>query len=474
MLFCTWQFCVFFAVVFTLYWLTPWARPRVYLLLAASFFFYASWNKWLALLIVVSTLLDYLIALRMEATQSPALRKLLVVTSLAANLGLLIYFKYANFFLDSLRDSAASCGLHLALPTLQVILPVGISFYTFEAINYVVDVYRAKLKAERNLANFMLFILFFPHLVAGPIVRARDFLPLAARRKRWSWLRAHTGVLLILMGLVKKLAIADRMALYATPVYDAPGAFACVALWEASLAYAIQLYCDFSGYSDMALGLAHLLGYHLARNFDMPYLSRNLSEFWRRWHISLSTWIRDYVFIPLGGSRCGRWRTYGNLLITMALAGLWHGATWGYIFFGFLQGAMLVIHSAFRTWCAGWPRLSAAMQSTAGSALRIAFTFTCFVYSLVFFRAPTLEKAWRMMGRMLTPCDGSGLTLRSRGLWLTAAFVLLCHGLAQRNLWQRLLADVPAPIRGLGFGAALTLALLLAPYASKAFIYFQF
>jgi alginate O-acetyltransferase complex protein AlgI len=474
MLFCSPQFCLFFAVVFSVYWLTPWHKARVLWLLAASYFFYACWNPWLALLIASSTLLDYLIALRMEASPSPRWRRALLLTSLCANLGLLTYFKYANFFLDSLRQSAAAFGIPFAVPTLSVILPIGISFYTFEAINYVVEVYRGKVRAERDLTHFMLFILFFPHLVAGPIVRARDFLPLVGRRKHWSWLRAHAGVLLILLGVVKKLAIADRMELYVKPVFDAPGAFDTFALWQAALAFALQVYCDFSGYSDMALGLAHLFGYHLAINFNMPYLARNMSEFWRRWHISLSTWIRDYVFIPMGGSRVGKWRTWRNLLITMTLAGLWHGATWGYVVFGLVQGVMLVVHSAFRRWCEGRPALGAALQSAPGTALRVAFTFTCFVYSLVIFRAPSLESAGMMLARMLAPCAGAGLPFYPHGLWLTVAVVAVGHWLGSGQRWRALLERVPVPLRGLGYGMGLTLALLLAPFASKAFIYFQF
>ena len=322
------------------------------------------------------------------------MRKALVVLSIVANLGLLVYFKYANFFLHSLTQSAAVFGLTFALPTLKVILPIGISFYTFEAINYTVDVYRGKVKAEKNLFHFMLFILFFPHLMAGPIVRARDFLPQIARPKRFRWLRASIGVRLIILGLVKKLAIADRLALYVDPVYLDPGTFGTGVLWTTALAYAIQVYCDFSGYSDMAIGLAHLFGFHLTANFNMPYLSRNMSEFWRRWHISLSTWIRDYVFIPLGGSKGKRWATWRNLLITMMLAGLWHGATWGYILFGMIQGIMLIVHSAFRAWCEARPRVKALLDTSPGTLMRIALTFACFCFSLVIFR----RRRWTMPG----------------------------------------------------------------------------
>src|SRR6266446_931632 len=351
MLFCSEKFLVFFTIVFISYWALPWPRARVWLLLGASFYFYASWNKWLALIICVSTAMDYFIARGMEAWESTRGRRLLLVISLVANLGLLVYFKYANFFLHSLQEALTAAGAQASLPVLSVMLPIGISFYTFEAINYTVDVYRRRVPAERNLLNFMVFILFFPHLVAGPIVRARDFLPQLRRPKHWDWARMQLGAQYFMMGLFKKLAIADRMALFADPVFADPTVYSRGAVWAASLAYALQIYCDFSGYTDMALGAAHMLGYKLAQNFNMPYLATNVAEFWHRWHISLSTWLRDYLFIPLGGSRGTNAQTNRNLMITMALGGLWHGASWNFVIWGVVQGLMLVTHRVFRDWC---------------------------------------------------------------------------------------------------------------------------
>jgi alginate O-acetyltransferase complex protein AlgI len=355
-----------------------------------------------------------------------------------------------------------------------VLLPVGISFYTFEAINYMVDVYRGKVRASRDLSHFMLFILFFPHLIAGPIVRARDFLPLIARRKRWSWLRAHAGLMLILLGVIKKMAIADRMPGYVDPVFADPGAFSTMTLWTASAAYAIQVYCDFSGYSDMALGLAHLLGYHLVLNFNMPFAAVNPAAFWRRWHISLSTWIRDYIFIPLGGSSGSRLRTDINLLITFTLCGLWHGAGWNFVLWGSASGLLLVLHGRFKTWCDGVPRLAAALTTPGGTALRIATTFATFCLTLVIFRCPTLAGSWTMLTRMLAPAAGLGLPLAAWGLYATFAVVFLGHWLGHddrgRKLWDRL----PAPVFGACCGVVMTLSLLVVPGVSKAFIYFQF
>jgi alginate O-acetyltransferase complex protein AlgI len=471
--FCSAKFLVFFLAVFALYWARPWHRLRVWLLLAASFTFYAAWNRWLALIVVGSATLDYLLARVMEGRQ-PAVRKLLLLASLASNLGLLVYFKYANFFLDSLSDLLRTLDVSVHLGTLTVLVPIGISFYTFEAINYTVDVYRGRIRAERNLSHFLLFILFFPHLVSGPIVRAADFLPQIRRAKRFSWLRCHLGLRLVLLGLVKKMALADQMALFVDPTFADPGAYGGPALWLAAFAYSIQAYCDFSGYSDIALGTAHLLGYRLAINFDMPYLAPNISAFWRRWHMSLSSWLRDYLFIPLGGSRKGTWRTHLNLMVTMTLCGLWHGAAWSFIVFGVIQALMLSGHSVFRGWYRARPRLDRLLQSPAGTAARVALTFTLFTLSLVIFRAQTLAMAGLMLGRMATGAAGAGPPRPVAAFALAALLMALGHWLGWRNRWLAWYERLPAPVRGLGYASALTAALVLTPVTTKTFIYFAF
>jgi alginate O-acetyltransferase complex protein AlgI len=474
MLFCSQQFLAFFAAIFLAYWLLPWHKARVWLLLAASFYFYASWNAWLAVIICISTALDYLLARGMDATASHRRRRLLLAVSLTANLGLLCYFKYANFFLESLQEALRAAGLHSSFPLLSVVLPVGISFYTFEAINYTVDVYRGRAPAERDLGHFMLFILFFPHLVAGPIVRASDFLPQIRRRKRPSWLRWQLGGQLFLLGLFKKLAIADRMAQFADPVFKDPGVYGTGALWLAVLAYALQIYCDFSGYTDMAIGCAHLLGYKLAKNFDMPYLAANVAEFWRRWHISLSTWLRDYLFIPLGGSRGSGWKTARNLLITMTLGGLWHGASWTFVVWGALHGLLLVGHRAFRGYCENRPRLGAALQSAAGTGMRIGLTFLSVALCWVFFRAATFGAAATMLRGLFVPHPGLGAPLNPFGLWTMVALVAICHFLGARGLWPKVAARLPAPVLGMGYATVLLLAVVLVPDSARPFIYFQF
>jgi alginate O-acetyltransferase complex protein AlgI len=478
MLFCSAPFFLFFVTVFAVYWAMPWQRPRVYLLLAASIYFYAKWNKQLALLICVSTTIDFFLARSIEDSKSPRLRRLLLLVNIVANLGLLCYFKYANFFLESFYQA---CGWPLPppdaqghVPLLHILLPVGISFYTFEAINYMVDVYRGHARAERNLPNFMLFILFFPHLVAGPIVRARDFLPQIHRRKHFSWLRMQTGVQFFLMGLFKKLAIADRMAQFADPVFKNPEAFRSGAVWTAVIAYALQIYCDFSGYTDMALGCAHMLGYKLARNFNLPYLARNIAEFWHRWHISLSTWLRDYLFIPLGGSRGTTWKVCRNLMITMTLGGLWHGASWTFVVWGVLHGGLLVAHRGVRHLCRSRPRLDAVLSSLPGTLAGTALTFLCVALGWVFFRATTFGVAAEVLKRLFVLHAGQGPTLPSVGVWYTVLVVALCHFVAARGWWKWWEVRLPAPVLGFGYSAVLTLALVLAPATGKTFIYFQF
>ncbi len=474
----TQAFLLFFAVVFALYWSIPrrWQMARVWLLVIASFHLYAAWSFQLAFLVTATTCADYLFGRAMATTSRQRLRRVLLFSSIGMNLGVLAYFKYRGFFLNELYDILARLGYNpsfVQLDPLTLIVPFGISFYTFEAISYAVDVYRRKIPAEKSLPRFMLFILFFPHLVAGPIVRAGDFLPQTRRPKRWNWLRAQVGVQLFLMGVFKKLAIADRMAVFSDPVLANPDGFGTGTCWLAVLAYSIRIYCDFSGYTDMALGLAHLLGYRLTINFNMPYIAMNVSEFWRRWHISLSTWLRDYVFIPLGGSRGGRWATCRNLMIVMTVGGLWHGAAWGYVLWGVAHGLMLVTHKLFRDSCDHRPRLRAALESPAGTMGRVGFTFLCVSLCWVLFQ-PDLSKAMEMYRQLFAFHSGPAFTLSKSGLWATAGFVLLCHLLVRSGAWSRLYARLPAPVLGTGYAFCLCTALLLAPDAGTTFIYFQF
>jgi alginate O-acetyltransferase complex protein AlgI len=400
-----------------------------------------------------------------------------LLISLTANLGLLAYFKYANFFLASLQEALRAAGAPSPdWPLLKIILPIGISFYTFEAINYTVDVYRRRVPAERNPVHLLFFILFFPHLIAGPIVRARDFLPQICRSKRWSWARAQLGVEYFLLGLLKKWVVADQLSQFADPVFKDPGAFGTAANWLALLAFTIQVYCDISGYSDMALGTAHLLGYKLAMNFNMPYVATSVADYWRRDHISLSTWLRDYLFIPLGGSRGTPWQTYRNFMITMTLGGLWHGASWNFVLWGALHGLFLSVNRAFRTFCDGRPRLAAPLETAPGTALRMALTFFCVYQGFVLFRAPTFATATSMLHRLWLPADGPGVVhpIGYGFFWCIVAGVFLCHVAAVGRWWDRVSLRLPAPVLGGAYVLALTLGMVLAPVNIKPFIYFQF
>lgn len=499
MLFCSREFLLFFIAVFVVYWAMPWRHARVGLLLGASFYFYARWNEWLALLIGVSCIFDYWLARGMDEWTQPRLRRALLIMSLAGNLGLLAYFKYANFFLQSLEESLKAIGASASLPVLQVILPVGISFYTFEAINYVVDVYRRKTRAERDLGNFMLFITFFPHLVAGPIVRARDFLPQIRRPKRWDWSRLQLGAEYFLMGLFKKLAIADRMAMFVDPIFEDPSAYQTHTVWIAVFAYMLQIYCDFSGYSDMAIGCAHMLGYKLAQNFNMPYLSSNISEFWRRWHISLSSWLRDYIFMPLcfrgerrsrrvpprgwlrtllsialGGERGSKWRAHHSFIVTMTLAGLWHGASWTFVLFGVTHGLLIVAHRTFRDFAERMPRLEALLNSRMGTACCVALTFMVCCLASVMFRATSLANMGQVFQRLFVPAAGLGTPAPASGLLFAYLIVGVCHWLAYQVWFKRCMNQMPGQLVGAGYSVALMTALLLAPQGSQMFIYFQF
>jgi alginate O-acetyltransferase complex protein AlgI len=410
----------------------------------------------------------------MDASTSPRLRKLLLISSISFNAGILCYFKYVNFFLRSLEDALRAAGDQTSLPVLTVILPIGISFYTFEAISYTVDVYRRKIRAEKNLAHFMLFILFFPHLIAGPIVRGSDFLPQIRRKKRWNWMRMNVGVQLFLLGMVKKLAIADRLALLTDPVFADPAAFNSFVLWVAAIAYAVQVYCDFSGYSDMALGTAHLLGYRLAINFNLPFLAENITEFWQRWHMTLSSWLRDYIFVPLAKRSTG-WRIHLSIFITMALCGLWHGASWNFVMFGVIMGGYLSAHRIFRIWAKPRPTLCRALKSPMGTGFRIGLTFLTFCTAAVVFRGESLSKSWIMLLKMFDWSAVGGVPSVNFNLILfLLAIVFIGYWLGNKQRWRGLMEATPATILGVGYSLTMTFALVMAPRAGKVFIYFQF
>ena len=470
MSFCTREFFVFFTAVFCVYWLLPWSRARVYLLLVASFVFYASWNLWLALLICASTTFDYALARGIEATASRDRRRLFVWSSVVVNLCLLSYFKYSNFFLGALENALTRAGAHRSFPVLAVLLPIGISFYTFEAISYIVDVYRRRCHAERNLAHLLLFILFFPHLVSGPIVRGRHLLPQIRRAKAWNWARVNLGAQLVSIGLFKKLAIADHLALFADPVFAQPGAYRTSTIWIGVLAYSLQIYCDFSGYTDIALGCAHLLGYKLPQSFAQPYFASSISAFWRRWNMSLSFWLRDYVYLPLGGSRGSSWITARNLLVTLAVGGLWHGARWTFVGWGVLHGVLLCLER----WWRAWRDVHAPARADIAQVVRAAATFAIVSLAWVLFRAPDWTAAAAMWSRMLVTSEGLGPPVSKTLVWLAAGAVAAEHVAGRAGAIRLAPFRLPPQLVGAGCAAILLLALLLGMDTTRAFIYFQF
>ena len=466
MLFATAKFLGFFLVAFSVYWLLGRHRWRLVWLTAASAFFYACWRWEFLFLILASTSVDYLVALRLpNLPRSSVTRKWLAILSVTFNLSILAYFKYAAFLLESATDVMHWFGFTVPAHRIEQFLPLGISFYTFEAISYVVDVYRDKIKPVRNPLDYAVYIMFFPHLIAGPIVRPHEFLPQLERPKRFDWPRFQAGVQLFVLGLFKKAAIADQVALAIDPVFKNPGNYGSAALWLAVLGYAIQIYCDFSGYTDMALGLAHTLGFKLPNNFNAPYLASSPADFWKRWHISLSRWLRDYLYIPLGGNRKGPTRTMVNLFITLLLGGLWHGANWTFVVWGAYHGSLLAIQRLIP-------------KSWAHPALRpvgMLVTFLLVCVGWVLFRAQTLGEAGTILRGMVVPTSGSELVGDGSLLILVCvAVVLIGQALGQRRGSPRVLFRIPAPIAGAAMAAVFTLALILTPGDGKVFIYFNF
>src|SRR5436190_6954508 len=332
MLFVEFRFFWFFLLVFSVYWSLRENRSRKIWLLVCSYFFYAAWNWKFLFLLAGSSLLDYVVGYMLAQTEDPRARRGWLMLSLSANLGTLAFFKYFNFFIASGATFLAWLGLPVSVHTLNIILPVGISFYTFHSMSYTIDVYRGKQRPISNFVDLSLFVSFFPPLVAGPIVRAVYFLPQLVSTKKFSNVDVRGAVMLFLAGFIKKACIADGVAPIADRYFAHPANFTPRSAWIGVLFYAIQIYCDFSGYTDMAIAAAHLLGYQLPNNFRFPYFAQNVSDFWRRWHISLSSWLRDYLYIPLGGNRGSRAFVYRNVMITMLLGGLWHGAAWTFVF----------------------------------------------------------------------------------------------------------------------------------------------
>jgi D-alanyl-lipoteichoic acid acyltransferase DltB (MBOAT superfamily) len=492
MLFNSLEYAAFLPVVVLVYFLLA-SRFRWVWLLAASYFFYMCWRPHYLILILVSTAVDYAAGILMESARSTARKRLFLIISLASNLGLLFAFKYFNFASESLRALLAYFGLPYEVPMLEVLLPVGISFYTFQTLSYTIDVYRGEREAERHLGRFALYVAFFPQLVAGPIERSTHLLPQFKRIIRFDYDRLRSGLSLILWGLFKKIVIADRLAQVVDHVYEFPGTQPGIALLLATYAFAYQIYCDFSGYSDIAIGSARILGYDLMTNFRSPYHATSISDFWKRWHISLSTWFRDYLYISLGGNRVAVPRWYANLMIVFILSGLWHGANWTFIIWGALHGGYLICGVlrekllpgiATRLGLDRWPRLLRAG--------RVILVFHLVCLGWIFFRAQGLGQAVVIVRRIvsdlsLTPVMQStgvfealksmlGVTVLQMVVVFLA--VILMESVETLAATQRLQAGwqaLPVQVR---WAAYLALALIVANFGMfhtpTEFIYFQF
>lgn len=475
MLFNTLAYAKFFAVVFVAYWLLVRHRAfRLIFLLGASYTFYAHWNWRFLPLIVGSSTLDYWLALRIDAEPDERARRRWLVLTAVCNLGLLGFFKYWNFGTDVAASLLAALGLREPGPApwaVEVALPVGISFYTFESMSYVIDVYRRSMPPCRSYLRYLLFVAFFPHLVAGPIVRPAQLLPQFDNAPELDARKGSAALFLIAVGLLKKVVIGDYLALNLVDrIFDRPAAFSALETLAGVYGYALQIYCDFSGYTDVALGSAALLGIELNENFRSPYQSADLQEFWRRWHISLSTWLRDYLYVPLGGSRGPSWKTYRNLLITMTLGGLWHGASWNFVLWGVLHGSALALTRAFQRWREGRGEPTPRPGRVLGVFL--TFHFVCFAW--VFFRAATFANALAVLKQI-----GTLTTFHPNlppSVLAALAAGALTHALPD-DTFARLrerFAALPAPAQG---GLLFVAAVALREASTSAvvpFVYFQF
>ncbi len=464
-------FLLFFLIVFAIHWLLRGYGVRKSWLLICSYIFYASWDYRFLSLILISTAVDYVAGLAIWKSESTAGRRRWLILSLATNLGILGFFKYFHFFVDSAAVMLGWLGLPALPSTLEIILPVGISFYTFQTMSYTIDIFLGKLKPRRNLLDFALFVAFFPQLIAGPIVRAREFLPQVDKPRRFNTIRWRVFLTLFVIGYVKKSCISDRIAgfidpFFATdPVLSAdPASFASSFIWAIMLLYAVQIYCDFSAYSDMAIACAGMLGFQLPQNFNFPYLAGNITEFWHRWHISLSTWLRDYLYIPLGGSRGPTWFVWRNLMLTMLLGGLWHGASWKFIVWGGLHGAALVVH---RIW-----------KSSVGEKKPMRFvgpvltlSWVCLLW--IFFRAPDWQTAMVFCNKFLF-LNPSGTFIAPPWVWGSLVALAAVHWIASR--WSPLdyVYRLPEWLFAILLGVVYALAISLAAVNTEPFIYFQF
>jgi len=458
MYFHTWPFAIFFLIVYPAYLLLKGTKLRIPFLLAASYFFYGWLNPLYLVLITYSVTLDYLVVTRMEKSQR---KKLWLAVSVVNNLGLLGFFKYGVFVTDNVNALMTSLNIPYVLPSPGMLLPVGLSFYTFQSMSYTIDYYRGKIERETSLLRYAAFVSLFPRLLAGPIERARNLLPQMREAATVSRQDFADGLSLFIVGMFKKVALADYLALYVNKVYAAPEQFQSPALILATFLFAWQIYFDFSGYTDMARGVARMMGFRLMLNFNNPYLAASLGEFWGRWHISLSTWFKDYVYIPLGGNRKGTFNTYRNMFLTMVISGLWHGAAWTFVIWG-------ALHAVGRFFTREMERTSFYQDKVPKLAKQI-FVFCFVTFAWIFFRAESIGDAWIIVTRIFT----SGFVNPNCPVWaLILVMAVWLYQFAYESKVRRILELMPVRV---GLVILMILYLIVfAPSSEQAFIYLQF
>ena len=488
MLFNSLDFLIFFALTAIAFFSIP-ERFRWALLLLASYVFYMSWEPAYTVLLAALTLFNYYAALRIARAHAVREKKTVLILSLLSNGGLLFLFKYLSFFSLSFQTLCRSLDIAVAIPVVSLALPVGISFYTLKIMNYTIDVYRGKVEPERRLGFFALYAAFFPQLIAGPIDRAAKLLPQFHEKTGFDYPRVRDGLALMLWGFFQKMVIADNLAVMVDKVYNNPALHGAPVLALASLLFTFQIYCDFSGYSDIAIGAARVFGYKSMQNFDRPYFSASIPEFWRRWHISLSTWFRDYLYIPLGGNRGSLPRWYMNLMIVFLVSGLWHGANWTFVAWGAIHGCFYV----FSTLTLGVRERIAALTGltrvpSVHKWLRVAITFCLVTFAWIFFRAPTLSHGVTIVERLVT---GWGGTFGHDGARALVAFIRAnffefsvgvvsvalmetVHLVQDRAKAREMFRSGPAWIRWPLYYGLIAAVLLFGSFGSRQFIYFQF